>query len=45
MPLQVPYHLQGYFNLKGSKTMAKQQIACTNANNNEFWTIFPTLAV
>ena len=23
MPLQVPYHLQGYFNLKGSKTMAK----------------------
>ena len=23
MPLQVPYHLQGYFNLKGRKTMAK----------------------
>lgn len=23
MPLQVPYHLQRYFNLKGSKTMAK----------------------
>ena len=25
MPLQVPYHLQGYFNLKGRKIMARKQ--------------------